>query len=38
MLLGAGGLAGIYLVLGTCYFFPGSGFFLGGLPLAFCGG
>ena len=28
MLLGAGGLAGIYLVLGTCYFFQVSGFFM----------
>lgn len=28
MLLGAGGLAGIYLVLGTCYFFEVSGFFM----------
>ena len=30
MLLGAGGLAGIYLILGTCYFFEVSGFFYGG--------
>ena len=28
MLLGAGGLAGIYLILGTCYFFEVSGFFM----------
>ena len=28
MLLGAGGLAGIYLILGTCYFFQVSGFFM----------
>lgn len=28
MLLGAGGLAGIYLILGTCYFFHVSGFFM----------
>lgn len=28
MLLGAGGLAGIYLILGTCYFFHISGFFM----------
>lgn len=28
MLFGAGGLAGIYLVLGTCYFFQVSGFFM----------
>lgn len=28
MLLGAGGLAGIYFVLGTCYFFEVSGFFM----------
>ena len=28
MLLGAGGLAGIYLVLGACYFFQVSGFFM----------
>ena len=26
--LGAGGLAGIYLILGTCYFFEVSGFFM----------
>lgn len=28
MLFGAGGLAGIYLILGTCYFFEVSGFFM----------
>lgn len=28
MLLGAGGLAGIYLILGTCYFFEVSGGFM----------
>ena len=28
MLIGAGGLAGIYLILGTCYFFQVSGFFM----------
>ncbi len=28
MLLGAGGLSGIYLILGTCYFFEISGFFM----------
>lgn len=28
MLLGAGGLGGIYLILGTCYFFQVSGFFM----------
>jgi len=28
MLLGAGGLAGIYLILGICYFFRVSGFFM----------
>lgn len=28
MLLGAGGLAGIYLILGTCYFFQVSGLFM----------
>ncbi len=28
MLLGAGGLAAIYLILGTCYFFHVSGFFM----------
>lgn len=28
MLIGAGGLAGIYLILGTCYFFEVSGFFM----------
>lgn len=28
MLMGAGGLAAIYLVLGTCYFFHVSGFFM----------
>lgn len=28
MLLGAGGLAGIYLILGTCYFFEVSGVFM----------
>ena len=28
MLIGAGGLAGIYLILGTCYFFHVSGFFM----------
>lgn len=34
MLLGAGGLAGIYLVLGTCYFFQVSGFFMVVLAIA----
>lgn len=28
MLIGAGGLAGIYFILGTCYFFEVSGFFM----------
>lgn len=28
MLIGAGGLAGIYLILGTCYFFEISGWFM----------
>ncbi len=28
MLFGAGGLAGIYLILGTCYYFQVSGFFM----------
>lgn len=28
MLLGAGGLAGIYLILGTCYYFEVSGIFM----------
>ncbi len=28
MLIGAGGLAGIYLILGTCYYFEISGFFM----------
>ena len=28
MLMGAGGLAGIYLVLGACYFFKASGIFM----------
>jgi len=28
MLVGAGGLAGIYITLGTCYFFHVSGFFM----------
>jgi sugar porter (SP) family MFS transporter len=28
MMLGAGGLAGIYLILGTCYFFHVSGWFM----------
>ncbi|MEG0834635.1 MAG: sugar porter family MFS transporter [Christensenellaceae bacterium] len=28
MLFGAGGLAGIYLILGTCYYFRISGFFM----------
>ncbi|MCD7937897.1 MAG: sugar porter family MFS transporter [Tannerellaceae bacterium] len=28
MLLGAGGLSGIYLILGTCYFFEVSGWFM----------
>lgn len=34
MLLGAGGLAGIYLILGTCYFFQVSGFFMVVLVVA----
>ncbi len=28
MMIGAGGLAGIYLILGTCYFFQVSGWFM----------
>ena len=28
MLLGAGGLGGIYLILGACYYFQLSGFFM----------
>ncbi len=34
MLFGAGGLAGIYLILGTCYFFQVSGFFMVVLVVA----
>lgn len=34
MLLGAGGLAGIYLILGACYFFHVSGFFMVVLVVA----
>ena len=34
MLLGAGGLAGIYLILGTCYYFEVSGIFMVVLVVA----